>query len=94
MDGPLLVLLAAEHAMRDALRRAVAAGSTAEARAQVNTSVARLASAGLSDGTVDPSVRAEDMTVVLAGVVAAAAVSEDKDQLRRVIKLLVRGLKA
>lgn len=85
--------LTAKRAMREALRRVLASGPTPEARARVNDAVERLVSAGVSDGTIGPGIRAEDVTVALAGIVAATA-SDDRDQLRRLLDLLVRGLRA
>ena len=87
--------LTAKLAMREALRRTLSSGSrpTPEARARVNAAVEKLVSAGISDGTIHPCVQAEDITVALAGVVMATAVSRDQHQLRRLIETLVRGVK-
>ncbi len=87
--------LTAKLAMREALRRTLASGSgpAPEARARMNGALDRLISAGISDGTVHPRIQAGDVTVALAGIVMATAASRDQHQLRRLIEMLVRGLK-
>ena len=88
--------LTAKLALREALRRAPTwdPGPAPQARAQVNAAVETLVSAAIADGTLHRDVKPEDVTVALAGIVMAAAKSEDRTQLGRLLDLLVRGLRA
>lgn len=85
----------AKHAMRDALRIAVTSptASTAETRARIRAVVARFAAAGAADGTIRKDVEPDDVTLSLAGAVLMTATSTDASQLRRLLDLLLDGLR-
>ena len=84
-----------KHAMYDALSSALlsSSGPRAETRAKLRTAVARFLSAGAADGTLRAEVEADDLTVSLAATVLATRFAVDDDQLRRVLDLLIEGLR-
>ena len=85
----------AKRAMYDALRIALTAQTSTvpETRARIRATVAKFLSAGALDGTIRADVEPDDVTVSLAGIVLATAISTDQDQLRRLLKLLMDGLR-
>ena len=87
--------VAAKHAMRDALRIAVTSrtASPPGTRAHVRDIVARFTAAGAADGTIRADVEPDDVTVCLAGAVLMSTTSTDADQLRRLLDLLLDGLR-
>ena len=85
----------AKHAMHDALRIALAPRSVegSEMRTRVNATVAKFLAAGGRDGGIRGGVQPDDVTVILAGSVFAAAACADRGQITRVLDLLVAGLR-
>ncbi len=94
MDG-YAKFVVAKHAMHDALRIALAPRSVegSEMRIRINATVAKFLAAGVRDGSINGDVRPDDVTVILAGSVFAAAASTDRGQINRVLDLLVAGLR-
>ncbi len=87
--------VATKHAMRETLSSAFTshAGPLVETRARVRTSIARFLVAGLADGTIRADVDEDDVTISLAASVLAMKLASDQDQLRRVLDLLMDGLR-
>ena len=87
--------VAAKHAMHDALRIALAPRSVegSEMRTRVNATVAKFLAAGARDGSIGGGAQPDDVTVILAGSVSAAATSADRGQITRVLDLLMAGLR-
>ena len=87
--------VATKHAMRDALRIALTSPtvSAPETRARVRAVVARFMAAGAADGTIREDMEPDDVTLSLAGAVLMTATSTDASQLRRLLDLLVDGLR-
>ncbi len=55
--------------------------------------VARIAAAGGANGTIRADVEPDDGTVCLAGAVLMTTTSTDADQLRRLLDMLLDGLR-
>ena len=87
--------VAAKHAMRDALRIALTSPTTAipETRIRIRAVVARFMAAGAADGTIRADIEPDDVTLCLAGAVLMTATSTDASQLRRLLDLLLDGLR-
>ena len=87
--------VAAKHAMRDALRIALTspAALAPETRARIRAVVAKFMAAGASDATIRQDIKPDDVTLSLAGAVLMTATSTDTSQLRRVLDLLLDGLR-
>jgi len=85
-----------KHAMHDALRMALTprSGAGSETRTRINATIAKFLAKGLQDGSIRPRIRADDLTLSLAGSVFAATASADQEQLRRVLDLLMAGVRA
>ena len=85
----------AKHAMHDALLVALAPRSSegSEIRTRINATIAKFLAAGLHDRSIGGHVRPDDITVILAGSVFAAAASTDPRQIDRVFDLLMAGLR-
>ena len=85
----------AKHAMHDALRIALAPRSVegSEMRTRVNATIAKFLAAGGRDGSIGGGAQPDDVTVILAGSVFAAAASADRRQITRVLDLLMAGLR-
>ena len=62
-------------------------------RAKIRTAVARFLSAGVADGTIREDVEEDDLTVSLAAIAFATKLATDQDQVRRVLDLLMDGLR-
>ena len=88
--------VAAKHAMYDALRIALTprSGVGSETRARINQTIAKFLAAGSRDGSIRNGVRADDLTLSLAGSVFAATGSGDHEQVNRVLDLLVAGVRS
>lgn len=84
-----------KHAMHDTLSSAFTSrsGPSFETRGRIRTSIARFLSAGIADGTIRADVGEDDLTVSLAATVLAMRLASDQDQLRRVLDLLMDGLR-
>ena len=87
--------VAAKHAMRDALRIALTSppALAPETRARIRNVVARFLAAGAIDATIRGDVEPDDVTLNLAGAVLMTAASTDASQLRRMLDLLLDGLR-
>ncbi len=85
----------AKHAMHDALLVALAPRSSegSEIRTRITSTIAKFMSAGSCDRSIGGDVRADDITVILAGSVFAAAASSDSRQIDRLFDLLMAGLR-
>ena len=94
MDG-YARFVAAKYAMHDALRIALAPRSVegSEMRIRVNATVAKFLAAGARDGSIGDAAQPDDVTLILAGTVSAAAASTDRGQIARVLNLLMAGLR-
>ena len=81
--------------MHDALRVALTsrAGAASDTRAHICGAMAAFLAAGAADGTIRSDVEADDVTVSLAGAVLMATTAPDPTQLRRVLNLLIDGLR-
>ena len=81
--------------MRDALRIALKspAALAPETRARIQAVVAQFMTAGASDATIRQDIEPDDVTLSLAGAVLMTATSTDTSQLRRVLDLLLDGLR-
>ena len=87
--------VATKHAMHETLSSAFTSrsGSSAETRSKIRTSIARFLSAGIADGTIRSDIKEDDLTVSLAATVLAMKLATNQDQLRRVLDLLMDGLR-
>lgn len=85
----------AKHAMHDALHIMLAPRSSegSEIRTRINATVAKFLAAGTSDGSLRGGFKPDDVTVILAGAVFPAALSIDEGQIKRVLDLLMAGLR-
>lgn len=88
--------VATKHAMRDALRVSLAprTGAVSEIRTRINATIAKFLIAGTKDGTLRNDVQPDDVTLGLAGMVVAATTSTDPQQVRRLLDLLMDGLRS
>jgi AcrR family transcriptional regulator len=88
--------VAAKHSIYDALRIALTprAGAVSETRVRINRTIAKFLAAGSRDGSIRGGIRVDDLTLSLAGSVFAATGSADHDQVRRVLDLLMAGLRS
>ena len=87
--------VATKHAMRETLSSAFTSrsGPSLDTRFRIRTSIARFLSAGVADRTIRADVQEDDLTVSLAASVLAMKLANDQDQLRRVLNLLMDGLR-
>ena len=94
MDGYARFVVT-KHAMHDALRIALAPRSIegSEMRTRVNATIAKFLATGARDGSIGGGVQPDDVTVILAGSVFAAAASTDPEQISRVLNVLIAGLR-
>ncbi len=86
--------VATKHAMHDALRIALTPKSKglSETRTRMNSTIGKFLEAGGKDGSIRQHLEPDDVTIAIAGAVYAASTSEDADQVKRVIDLLMNGL--
>jgi AcrR family transcriptional regulator len=87
--------VATKRAMHDALRVALTPrmGGVSEIRTRINATIAKFLAAGSQDGTIRDDVQPDDVALSLAGMVLAATISPDRDQMRRLLDLLMDGLR-
>lgn len=87
--------VATKHAMHETLSSAFTSrsGPPFETRAKIRTAMARFLAAGIADGTIRGDVEEDDLTVSLAATVLATRLATDQDQLRRILDLLMEGLR-
>ncbi len=90
-----VIFVATKHAMRETLSSAFTSrsGPSLETRSRIRTSIVRFLSAGIADHTIRDDVQEDDLTVSLAATVLAMKLASDEDQLRRVLDLLMDGLR-
>ncbi|SEP72504.1 TetR/AcrR family transcriptional regulator [Microlunatus flavus] len=88
--------VATKRGMAETLRPGVLAGAAAEGgtRGRVRSVVRRFLDAGQADGSLRPDLDADDVTTALVGVFLATRDATDPDQLRRLLDLVVTGLRA
>jgi AcrR family transcriptional regulator len=88
--------VATKHAMHDALRIAMTfrSGTVSETRIRINETIEKFLSAGSRDGSIRSGIRADDLTLSLAGSVVAATASADEEQVGRVLDLVMAGLRS
>lgn len=87
--------LSTKRGMADALRLVIAAGTNpyAQSRDRLIAALTRLLSAGAAAGTVRADVDPADVLAGLSGVSLAAGGPEQRDQARRLLDLLMDGLR-
>ena len=87
--------VATKHAMHETLSSAFTSRSAPafETRTKIRTSIAHFLSAGIEDRTIRDDVEEDDLTVSLAASVMAMRLATDQEQLRRVLDLLMEGLR-
>ncbi|NJP33520.1 TetR/AcrR family transcriptional regulator [Micromonospora thermarum] len=87
--------LSTKRGMADALRLVIAAGTNpyAQSRDRLIAALTRLLSAGAAAGTVRADVEPADVLAGLSGVSLAAGGPEQRDQARRLLDLLMDGLR-
>ena len=90
-----VTFVATKHAMRETISTAftLRSGPLLETRSRMRTSIARFLAAGIVDHTIREDVQEDDLTVALAGTVLAMKLASDQDQLRRVLDLMMEGLR-
>ena len=90
-----VAFVATKHAMRETLSIAFTSrsGPLLETRSRMRTSISRFLAAGIADQTIRTDVQEDDLTVALAATVLAMKLAIDQDQLRRVLDLLMEGLR-
>ena len=90
------MFVAAKHAMLDALKIALTprSGAGSETRARISRTIEKFLEAGSRDGSIRDGIRADDLTLSLAGSVFAATASADEDQVSRILDLLMAGLRS
>lgn len=88
--------VATKHAMHDALRIALTprSGTVSATRARIGKTLSRFLAAGSRDGSIRDGIRADDLTLSLAGSMFAATASADQEQISRVLDLLTAGLRS
>ncbi|MDP9847241.1 TetR/AcrR family transcriptional regulator [Streptosporangium lutulentum] len=84
-----------KRGMADALRAVIASGGNpyAESLERLVAAITTLLQAGAAAGTVRPDVEPVDVLVSMNGVSLAAGAPEQRDQARRLLDLLMDGLR-
>jgi AcrR family transcriptional regulator len=84
-----------KRGMADALRALIASGGNpyAHSRDRLTAAITSLLRAGAAAGTVRPDVEPDDVLVSLSGVSLAAGEPAQRDQARRLLDLLMDGLR-
>ena len=84
-----------KHGMADALRAVIASGGNpfAESRDRLLTAITTLLEAGVAAGTVRPDIQPSDVLVSLSGVSLVTVDPARPDQARRILDLLMDGLR-
>lgn len=88
--------VATKRGMAEALRAVIAAGTitSAQTRERMNAAITGMLAAGVAAGTLRADVRAEDISASLAGLVWAAGGPDQREQVGRLLDLLMEGLRA
>ena len=84
--------VATKRGMAEALREVIASGAvtSAQTRERLSAAIARIVSAGAAAGVLRADIRAEDVTAAMAGATLAGT---DREQIDRLLDLLVDGLR-
>ena len=84
-----------KRGMADALRAVIASGGNpfAHSRDMLLSAIGRLAEAGVTAGSIRPDVPAEDIFAGLTGVTLTVGDPARRDQARRLLDLLMDGLR-
>lgn len=84
-----------KRSMQDALRVAWSSGSLpiTETRLRITATLARLLAAGAQDGTLRDDIAPDDVTACLVGIFFSTLQAPDPDQRRRVLQLMLDGLR-
>lgn len=84
-----------KRAMRDALQVAITADGdvVTTMRPRITAMIGRFLQAGAVDGTLRDDVSPDDVTLALVGIVLAATATSKQEQARRMLGLLLAGLK-
>jgi AcrR family transcriptional regulator len=84
-----------KRGMADALRALIASGGNpyAHSRDQLTTAITTLLAAAAAAGTVRPDIEPGDVLMSLSGVSLAAGEPAQRDQARRLLDLLMDGLR-
>jgi AcrR family transcriptional regulator len=87
--------MATKHGMADALRAVIASGGNpfAESRDRLLAAVTALLEAGVAAGTLRSDIAPSDVLTSLSGVSMVTANQAQPDQARRILDLLVDGLR-
>lgn len=87
--------VATKHAMHETLSSAFTSrsGPAFETRSRICKAIALFLAAGIADRTIRDDVEEDDLTVSLAATVMAMRLATGQDQLRRVLDLLMDGLR-
>jgi AcrR family transcriptional regulator len=87
--------MATKHGMADALRAVIASGGNpfAESRDRLLAAVTALLEAGVAAGTLRSDIAPSDVLTSLSGVSMVTANHAQPDQARRILDLLVDGLR-
>ncbi len=87
--------MSTKRGMADALRAVIASGGSpyAQSRDRLTTAITTLLQAGAAAGTLRPDVEPADVLASLSGVSLAAGEPAQRDQARRLLDLLVDGLR-
>ena len=90
-----VTFVATKHAMRETISNAftLRSGPLLETRSRMKILISRFLAAGIADHTIREDVQEDDLTVALAATVLAMNLASDEDQLRRVLDLLMEGLR-
>ncbi|WP_010164798.1 TetR/AcrR family transcriptional regulator [Sphingomonas sp. PAMC 26617] len=90
-----LRFVATKRAMQDALRVAITPGGDAASsvRLRISAIVGKFLSSGAVDRTLRNDVSPDDVTLGLLGMMSAATAASQSDQARRMLGLLLTGLK-
>ena len=87
--------VATKHAMHDALRIALSpqSGPLPETRNRMNGTIAKFLAQGERDHSLRQDFQPDDVTLAFAGAVYAVITSPDREQVERVLDLLMSGLR-
>jgi hypothetical protein len=84
-----------KRGMADALRAVIASGGNpyAQSRGRLTAAITTLLDAGAAAGTIRPDTEPGDVLASLSGVSLAAGEPAQRDQARRLLDLLMDGLR-
>jgi AcrR family transcriptional regulator len=85
--------MTAKIGMAEALRAVIASGPYAHSRERLNAVIEQLMSAAAATGEIRSDVKPDDVLISLGGVALAAGDPARRDQARRLLDLLMDGLR-